>query len=90
MSIPRFLTGVALVALPALLAVPAQAQTGQIVGVVTDGQSGAPLSEVQVYIPGTGLGALTRQDGRYILLNVAPGTYDLTGCLLYTSPSPRD
>ena len=79
MSIPRFLTGVALVALPALLAVPAQAQTGQIVGVVTDGQSGAPLSEVQVYIPGTGLGALTRQDGRYILLNVAPGTYELTG-----------
>ncbi|MEE3136728.1 MAG: TonB-dependent receptor plug domain-containing protein, partial [Gemmatimonadota bacterium] len=79
MSITKFLTGVALVALPALLAVPAQAQTGQIVGQVTDGQSGAPLSEVQVYIPGTGLGSLTRQDGRYILLNVAPGTYELTG-----------
>ena len=70
MSIPRFLTGVALVALPALLAVPAQAQTGQIVGVVTDGQSGAPLSEVQVYIPGTGLGALTRQAVSYTHLTL--------------------
>ncbi|HIC55022.1 MAG TPA: hypothetical protein EYO97_14415, partial [Gemmatimonadetes bacterium] len=78
MSIPKFAIGVALVALTGFLAVPVQAQTGQIVGQVTDAQSGAALSEVQVYLPGTGLGVLTRQDGRFILLNVLPGTYELT------------
>ena len=68
MRIPKFLTGVTLIALTGFLAIPAQAQNGQIVGQVTDAQSGTALSEVQVYIPGSGLGSLTRQDGRYILL----------------------
>ena len=36
-------------------------QTGSITGTVTDGQSGAPLGEVQVYLEGTGLGTLSRQ-----------------------------
>ncbi|HIC62594.1 MAG TPA: hypothetical protein EYO91_00080, partial [Gemmatimonadetes bacterium] len=75
MSIPKFVTGVALIALTGFLAIPAQAQNGQIVGQVTDAQSGTAISEVQVYIPGSGLGSLTRQDGRYILLNVVAGTY---------------
>ena len=77
MRIPKFVTGVALIALTGFFAIPAQAQNGQIVGQVTDAQSGQTLSEVQVYIPGTGLGSLTRQDGRYILLNVVAGTYEL-------------
>src|SRR5690606_24737017 len=50
---------------------------GRIVGLVTDGQSGQPLSEVQVYIPGTGLGALSRANGRYIILNVPAGTHEV-------------
>ena len=77
MRIPKFVTGVALIALTGFLAIPAQAQNGQIVGQVTDAQSGTALSEVQVYIPGSGLGSLTRQDGRYILLNVVAGTYEI-------------
>ena len=80
MGANQVFVGTALLVLMALVTIPAeaQAQNGQIVGQVTDSQTGAPLSEVQVYIPGTGLGALTRQDGRYILLNILPGTYELT------------
>ncbi len=47
--------------------------TGRITGLVTDAATGAALGEVQVYVPGTGLGALTRPDGRFLILNVPPG-----------------
>jgi TonB-linked SusC/RagA family outer membrane protein len=75
----RALTWAALLAL-ALVLMPAasvRAQTGQITGTVTDAQSGAPLSEVQVYIPGLQLGSLTRADGRFLILNVPAGPQEL-------------
>ena len=80
MGANRAFAGTALVVLMALVTTSAEAQTqnGQIVGQVMDGQTGAPISEVQVYLTGTGLGVLTRQNGRFILLNVPPGTYELT------------
>src|SRR5688572_9879039 len=57
---------------------PAQGQAGgRVVGAVTDAQSGQPLGEVQVYIPGTGLGALSRANGRFIILNVPAGTHQV-------------
>ena len=55
----------------------AAAQTGQIVGTVSDASSGAPLSEVQVYIPDASVGVLSRQDGRFLLLNVPAGTFEV-------------
>jgi TonB-dependent starch-binding outer membrane protein SusC len=71
-------TGLFLFVLTALAAPSAQAQTGgRILGTVTDAQSGQALSEVQVYIPGTGLGALTRANGRFIILNVPAGTHQV-------------
>ena len=39
--------------------------------------SGAPLGEVQIFLTGTGVGSLTRQNGRYVLLNVPPGSYEM-------------
>ena len=45
MRIPKFLTGVTLLALTGFLAIPAQAQNGQIVGQVADAQSGTALSD---------------------------------------------
>jgi outer membrane receptor protein involved in Fe transport len=55
-------------------AVPAAAQqTGRVVGRVTDAQNGAPIGEVQIFIPGTGLGTLTRQNGTFVMLEVPPG-----------------
>ena len=60
-----------------LAAVPASAQNGRITGIVTDAQSGAPVGEVQVYVVGSTLGTLTRSNGRYLILNVPPGSYEL-------------
>jgi hypothetical protein len=63
--------------LPVLLAARTlSAQEARVVGQVTDASSGAPIGEVQVYLNGTGLGSLTRQNGRFIILNVLPGSYE--------------
>ena len=48
-------------------------QTGTIVGTVIDAASQRPLQSAQVFIPGTNLGALSTQAGRFILLNVPSG-----------------
>ena len=64
-------------ALMGLAAPAAQAQTGQITGSVTNAQGGAPIGEVQVYLVGREQGSLSRTDGRFLILNVAPGTYEL-------------
>jgi outer membrane receptor protein involved in Fe transport len=52
-------------------------QTGRIVGRVTDAQSGAPIGEAQVFIPGTGLGGLTRANGAYVILEVPAGPREI-------------
>ncbi len=54
------------------------AQTGQITGVVTNATSGAPIGEVQVFVQGGTQGTLSRADGRFLLLNVPVGTYEVT------------
>ena len=51
--------------------------TGKISGRVTDKQTNAPLPFVNVVVVGTGLGAVTDEDGYYVILNVPPGTYNL-------------
>src|SRR5262245_41115767 len=59
-------------------AAPAAAQqTGRVTGLVIDSLSRAPLAGVQVYLEGSTLGALTRQNGRYVILGVPPGRYQL-------------
>ena len=49
----------------------------QITGRVIDQSTGQPLAAVQVFIAGTGLGALSQQNGRYLLLNVPVGTHTI-------------
>ena len=55
---------------------------GTLVGTVTDAASRRPLEAAQVYIPGTGIGALTNAAGRFLLLNVPAGEYTLTAELV--------
>ena len=55
----------------------AEAQTGQITGTVVDAQSSAPLGEVQVFLVDQSLGGLSRSDGRFLILNVPVGSYEL-------------
>ena len=57
------------------LAAPAavQAQDGTVTGAVTDAASQRPVGSVQVHLVGTGLGTLSRDNGRFIILNVPAG-----------------
>ena len=50
----------------------------QVTGTVRDERSGQPMAAVQVFIPGTGVGALTQNNGRYLLLNVPVGPHQVT------------
>src|SRR5450756_961040 len=88
-------------ALPAF----AQSFTGGITGTVND-SSGAVVPQARVVLVNSGTNTRTevRSDssGNYSALSLQPGGYSLevtvsgfkkyvrTGCLLYTSPSPRD
>src|SRR5688500_7277161 len=53
-------------------------QAQQITGRVLDQGSSQPMAAVQVVIVGSGIGALSQQNGRYLLLNVPAGTHTLT------------
>lgn len=55
----------------------AQAQSGRIIGKVTDARTNEELIGVNVIIQGTTQGAQTDLDGNYRILNVRPGTYTL-------------
>ena len=55
------------------------AQTGKVVGKVTDIETGEPLIGANIIISGTNLGAATNIDGNFIILNVPPSTYTLVG-----------
>jgi len=61
-----------------LLTVSLSAQTGDIVGVVIDKETQAPLIGVNIVIHGTDRGAATDLDGRYHIRNIPVGTYNLT------------
>jgi len=62
----------------AALGGPAAAQdTGTITGTVVNQAAGQPLADVQIAIQGTGLGTLSNQSGRFIILNVPVGTHTL-------------
>ena len=50
----------------------------QITGRVLDQRTGQPMAAVQVFVAGSGIGALSQQNGRYLLLNVPAGTHTLT------------
>jgi len=54
-----------------------EAQTGTIVGRVTDTRSGVPVTTAQVTVTGTSLGAVVDAEGRFRIANVPPGTYEV-------------
>ncbi len=76
------LLAAALLAGTALFAQSAAAQTGAVSGTVVSAQTGEPLSAAQVSIEGTGLGALTQSNGKFLILRVPPGTYRVSSILI--------
>ncbi len=65
--------------LVSVVASGAGAQQGvtRITGRVTDRDGGAPLEGAQVRIDGSPVGTITSADGRYTLVRVQPGSYQL-------------
>ena len=70
----------------ALPATGALAQTGKIAGIVRDASTGETLPGVNIIIDGTTQGAVTNMDGYYVILNVAPGRYDLRASFVGYTP----
>ena len=72
-----FMTLYALVAL-AMVTTTAFAASGKLTGKVVDAKTGEPIVGASVSINGTQLGAAVDIDGIYNILNIPPGTYDVT------------
>src|SRR5687767_9544685 len=53
----------------------AQTPRGTITGTVSDARTSAPVSAAQVHIPQILVGALTQSNGRFLLVNVPPGSH---------------
>lgn len=60
--------------------------TGRLVGRVTDAK-GAPLAGVNVAIPAARVGAVTDAAGRYTIVNIPAGTYDVRVNLIGYQPT---
>jgi hypothetical protein len=67
------------VLLPALLVAPSAitAQTGSVAGRIFDGASGRPVAAAEVFVAGAEVGALTQQDGAYMLSGLSAGPLTL-------------
>ena len=75
------------VAVVAILSSLAFGQTsGKIVGTVYDASQEAPLGFTNVVVQGTSLGAVSDESGRYVILDVPPGTYTLVCTYIGYSP----
>ena len=55
----------------------AQTGPGRITGMVTETESGQPISDVSVSVSGTTIGARTAADGKFLIASIAPGRYQL-------------
>ena len=52
-------------------------QSGSITGYITDSGKKEPLIGANIYVMGTSLGTASNDEGRYTIVNVAPGDYTL-------------
>ena len=65
-------------ALALFFAAPALAQeAGRVVGQVTDEANGQAVEGAQVVIAGTGIGTITNEAGRFLLVNVPEGSHTI-------------
>jgi len=69
----QVVTGMSALLVLAPIASLAAQGTGRIMGTVTDSSSGRPISDAQVSIGGSRLGATTDAQGRYSIVNVPAG-----------------
>jgi hypothetical protein len=60
-----------------LLSVYSYAQNGSLNGVITDASTNETIIGANVYIEGTTVGASTDIDGKFLISNIKPGTYNI-------------
>jgi len=72
----------AALAVALLIAVSAFGQTSKLVGLVTDGATKEPLIGANIILVGTNIGTATDVEGRYTILNIPPGRYNVRASLL--------
>ncbi|NND70265.1 MAG: helix-turn-helix domain-containing protein [Rhodothermales bacterium] len=65
----------------------ALAQTGKVAGVVSDADSGQPLPGATVSVDGTTLGTVSDSQGRYTIIGITPGSYDVRFQFVGYTPS---
>ncbi len=58
------------------------AQNGKITGIVKDKTTGEALIGANIILKGTNYGAATDLEGRYVILNVLPGKYDVSASMV--------
>jgi outer membrane receptor protein involved in Fe transport len=56
--------------------------TGKIAGTILDAKGKEPIPSVNVTVRGTPLGAVTDLNGKYFILNVPPGSYDIASSIV--------
>ncbi len=71
---------VLILCLPLLLF--AQSPKGKLAGIVIDRERNEPLAGVNIVIEDLRIGAATDRDGEYFILNIPPGTYDVSAIMV--------
>src|SRR5512139_3201555 len=57
-------------------------QNAKVAGIVRDKGTLEPLPSANVVIRGTAMGAAADIDGKFFILNIPPGTYDVTASII--------
>lgn len=58
------------------------ANYGKITGDIVDSETGKPIVGVNITVQGTSLGAASDEEGKYIIIQVPPGTYTLEASMI--------
>lgn len=59
-----------------------QGQTGKLVGTVVDAATNEPLIGANIILEGTNIGAATNVQGKFIILNIPPGKYNVVASMV--------
>ncbi len=86
MRSPVMRTAIVFLVIGVLPALCFAANVGKIAGTVVNAETGEPLQYANVVVIGTPMGAMSLEDGRFTILNVTPGEYDVQASYMGYKP----